>query len=132
MEYAVYIIVSASLILIIQYGYIKEKKLTSILSDILYSKASGEIEEYLKKYGVITFFEAKEIISKLRASVFWSRKAIIINDSSKYTNIVLESMVNRGKLLYYEYDTNRIYKLKVNGTHLNYTGRKNGNRYREN
>ncbi|MDV3427757.1 MAG: hypothetical protein LIR50_12155 [Bacillota bacterium] len=113
MEGYIYIIVLALLILIILYGYKREKKITSLLSSILYGKASGEIEAYLKKYERITYSEAKEVISDLRASVFWSRKAIIINDSSKYTNIVLESMVNEGKLLYYEYDTNRVYKLKI-------------------
>jgi len=110
MEGLIYVIIPA--LLIILYVYIREEKLPSILSNILYDKASGEIERYLKKYETITYSEAKEVIAELKASVFWSRKAIIINDSSKYTNIVLGSMVKEGKLLYYEYDTNRVYKLK--------------------
>jgi len=36
----------------------------------------------------------------------------MINDLAKYTNIVLGSMVKEGKLLYYEYGTKRVYKLK--------------------
>lgn len=112
MEGVICIIGSLSVISFILYEYIAEKNLINILSSILYRKASKEIEEYLNNNQTITFSEAREIVSKLKASVFWSRKSIIINDPLKYTSILLESMVNQGRLLYYEYDSNKVYMFK--------------------
>lgn len=82
------------------------------MEGIIFGKASREIEKYLKNNRTITFSKAKDIISKLKVSVFWSRKVIITRDLERYTNVILNSMVNKDKSLYYEYGTYRVYKLK--------------------
>lgn len=111
MNRIIYTVIFSAVLLIIIYEY-KKKKINIIWSDILYEKASKKIEEYLRKNETMTFPEAKKIISELKASVFRSRKAIIINDPIKYTNFILDSMVDKDKILYYEYGIYRIYKLK--------------------
>jgi len=109
MEGVSYIIAALLLISIFLYGYKIKKNITSILSRILFRKASNEVEKYLRNHQSISILEAKEIICDLKAWVFWSRRTIIIDNSLKYTKIVLDSMVGQGRLLCYEFGSSRIY-----------------------
>lgn len=77
-------------------GLKKEMAQNSTLSDLLLNKGAARIVTYLKKNESVSKKEAKNLVDGMKTSVFYSKQRAMVNDSSHFTDILLDHMLKKG------------------------------------
>lgn len=77
----------------------------------LLSRSASKVIKYLKKNGYATKKQITSIIKNIKSGFFWSRQKAKINNTEKFTNILVEYMINQ-KLI--QYAGKNGYELKKN------------------
>lgn len=96
MKYILYILMFAlATVIIFSWGMIKEQNKSKDLINQLYDKAKTKILKAFKKKKVLTRKDIENEIKNIKASLFYSKDKMVVQNSSSFTKNIINTMVSR-------------------------------------
>lgn len=96
MKYIVYILLFAiSTVIIFTWGIIKEQNKSKDLMNKLYKKAENKVIKAFSKNSVLTKKDIENEIKNIKASLFYSKDKMIVQNSSVFAKNIINTMINR-------------------------------------
>ncbi len=96
MKYILYILMFAlATVIIFSWGIIKEQNKSKDLMNQLYKKAETKIIKAFKKRQVLTRRDIENEVKNIKASLFYSKDKMVVQNSSKFTKNIINAMINR-------------------------------------
>lgn len=96
MKYILYILMFAlATVIIFSWGIIKEQNKSKDLMNQLYKKAETKIIKAFKKKQVLTRRDIENEVKNIKASLFYSKDKMVVQNSSKFTKNIINAMINR-------------------------------------
>lgn len=96
MKYILYILMFAlATVIIFSWGIIKEQNKSKDLMNQLYKKAETKIIKAFKKKQVLTRRDIENEVKNIKASLFYSKDKMVVQNSSMFTKNIINAMINR-------------------------------------
>ena len=96
MKYIVYILLFAiSTVIIFTWGIIKDQNKSKDLMNKLYKKAENKVIKAFSKNSVLTKKDIENEIKNIKASLFYSKDKMIVQNSSVFAKNIINTMINR-------------------------------------
>ncbi len=96
MKYILYILMFAlATVIIFSWGIIKEQNKSKDLMNQLYKKAETKIIKAFKKKQVLTKRDIEGEVKNIKASLFYSKDKMVVQNSSMFTKNIINAMINR-------------------------------------
>ena len=96
METIFYILLFAFITVIISlWGLVKEKNKTNDLLNVLYDKAERKVIKELKINKSLSRKQIEKELINLRASLFYSKNKLIVQDPSHFTKIIIGRLLEK-------------------------------------
>lgn len=96
MKYIVYILMFAlSTVVIFSWGIIKEQNKSKDLMNQLYKKAEAKVLKAFKKKDILTRRDIENEIKDIKASLFYSKDKMVVQNSSSFTKNIINTMIGR-------------------------------------
>lgn len=100
MDTIIYILLFAIATVIIScYGIVKEKNKSKDLLSVLYAKSYKAIMNSFKKKDTLSRKDMENEIINLKASLFYSRDKLVIQNPSHMTTVMIGKMLNEGIIM---------------------------------
>lgn len=96
MKYILYILMFAlATVIIFSWGMVKEQNKSKDLINQLYDKAEAKILKAFKKKKVLTRRDIENEVRNVKASLFYSKDKMVVQNSSNFTKNIINTMVSR-------------------------------------
>ena len=82
-------------VIIFSWGIIKEQNKSKDLMNQLYKKAETKIIKAFKKKQVLTRRDIENEVKNIKASLFYSKDKMVVQNSSMFTKNIINAMINR-------------------------------------
>lgn len=97
MDILFYILLFAvATVIIFTWGMVKEKNKSKDLFEILYRKAEKSVLKAFKNKNTLSKKDIENEILNIRASLFYSRDKLIINNPSHFSKVLIGNMLKDG------------------------------------
>nr|WP_315020850.1 hypothetical protein [uncultured Aminipila sp.] len=77
------------------WGLKKSMKQADTLKEMMYTKAANKIMGYLKKNDSISRKEIQSLVCDIKASEFYSKKTVVVQDQIEFTNCLISFMLDK-------------------------------------
>lgn len=99
MDYLLYILLFAlATVIIFSWGIIKEQNKSTDLMNQLYKKSESKIFKAFRNKDVLTKKDIENELKNIKASLFYSRDKMIIQNPSQFTKTIINNMLNSNKI----------------------------------
>lgn len=96
MKYIFYILMFAfATVIIFTWGIIKEQNKSNDLMNQLYKKAETKVMKTFKKKSVLTRRDIENEVKNIKASLFYSKDKMVVQNSSMFAKNIINTMINR-------------------------------------
>ncbi|WP_434798773.1 hypothetical protein [Terrisporobacter vanillatitrophus] len=96
MKYILYILMFAlATVIIFSWGIIKEQNKSKDLMSQLYKKAETKVLKAFNKKQVLTKKDIENEVKNIKASLFYSKDKMIVQNSSSFAKNIINTMINR-------------------------------------
>lgn len=96
MKYILYILMFAlATVIIFSWGIIKEQNKSKDLMSQLYKKAETKVLKAFNKKQVLTKKDIESEVKNIKASLFYSKDKMIVQNSSSFAKNIINTMINR-------------------------------------
>lgn len=96
MKYIFYILMFAfATVIIFTWGIIKEQNKSNDLMNQLYKKAETKVMKAFKKKSVLTRRDIENEVKNIKASLFYSKDKMVVQNSSMFAKNIINTMINR-------------------------------------
>lgn len=96
MKYILYILMFAlATVIIFSWGIIKEQNKSKDLMNQLYKKAETKVLKAFKKKQVLTRKDIEKEVKNVKASLFYSRDKLIVQNSSSFSKNIINTMIRK-------------------------------------
>lgn len=92
------LLAAISFTFLLSWGYVKQQRKSEELVQNLCVKIEKKILSELEKKPDISVQEIEEIVKGTKASLFWSRNKVQINEPKKFIKTYMDHMVKKGVL----------------------------------
>ena len=77
------------------WGIKKSQNENMSLAEVLYNKGESTIVKYIKKNGVITHKDIKNLIENMKAGLFYSKRKAVVKDSEAFSKTLEKRMTEK-------------------------------------
>lgn len=77
------------------WGLKKSMKQADTLKEIMYTKAANRVMGYLKRNDGISKKQIQDLVCDIKASEFYSKKTVVIQDQLEFTNCLISFMLDK-------------------------------------
>lgn len=96
MKYILYILMFAlATVIIFSWGIIKEQNKSKDLMSQLYKKAETKVLKAFNKKQVLTRRDIENEVKNIKASLFYSKDKMVVQNSSSFAKNIINTMINR-------------------------------------
>lgn len=96
MKYILYILMFAlATVIIFSWGIIKEQNKSKDLMSQLYKKAETKVLKAFNKKQVLTKKDIENEVKNIKASLFYSKDKMIVQNSSSFAKNIINTMISR-------------------------------------
>ena len=95
MKYIIYILMfAAATVIVFSWGIIKEQNKSRDLMNQLYKKAENNVVKAFKRKDVLSRKDIENEVKNVKASLFYSRDKMIIQNPTSFTKSLINTMFN--------------------------------------
>ena len=95
MKYIIYILMfAAATVIVFSWGIIKEQNKSRDLMNQLYKKAQNNVLKAFKQKDVLSRRDIENEVKNIKASLFYSRDKMIIQNPTSFTKSLINIMIN--------------------------------------
>ncbi|WP_312352866.1 hypothetical protein [Aminipila sp.] len=81
------------------WGLKKSMKQTATLKEMLLTKGANKVMAYLKKNDSISKKEIQDLVSDIKASEFYSKKTVVVQNEIEFTNTLISFMLDKNLIV---------------------------------
>lgn len=106
------IIVAISFTFLLAWGYVKQQRQTQELLEQLYKKSEKKIIQQFTKEEILTVNEIELLIQDIKASLFWSKKKVQIQETKYIVKDIIKRLENNGSIIQLDEKGPKRYRLE--------------------